>query len=84
MDHMIGEIVITQGGALPAASFVPCDGRLLPLSDGRYHALFSVIGSRYGGNGSNNFAVPDLRGHKLAQAGCSMHVCFKGIFPQRG
>ena len=37
-----------------------CDGQLLPLSQNT--ALFSLIGTTYGGNGTSNFALPDLRG----------------------
>ncbi|MEZ0611771.1 phage tail protein [Fibrella sp. WM1] len=37
-----------------------CDGRLLPISQNS--ALFALIGTFYGGNGTTNFALPDLRG----------------------
>jgi microcystin-dependent protein len=37
-----------------------CDGSLLPISQNQ--ALFSLIGTFYGGNGTSNFALPDLRG----------------------
>ena len=40
--------------------WVPCDGRLLSVSD--YQVLFTLIGTVYGGNGVSTFAVPDLRG----------------------
>ena len=39
---------------------MPCDGQLLPINDHR--ALFSLIGLAFGGDGRQNFAVPDLRG----------------------
>src|SRR6201988_2605027 len=38
-----------------------CDGQLLPLSQNT--ALFSLLGTTYGGNGKSNFALPDLRGN---------------------
>lgn len=46
-------------------NFVPrgwarCDGQLLPLSQNT--ALFSLLGTTYGGNGRSNFALPDLQG----------------------
>jgi microcystin-dependent protein len=46
-------------------SFAPkgwaaCDGQLLPLSQNT--ALFSLVGTMYGGNGLSNFALPDLQG----------------------
>jgi microcystin-dependent protein len=37
-----------------------CTGQLLPIQ--QYTALFSLIGTYYGGNGTSNFALPDLRG----------------------
>jgi len=48
-----------------AFSFAPkqwiqCDGRVLNIND--YQQLYSLIGITYGGNGTSNFAVPDLRG----------------------
>lgn len=40
--------------------WLPCDGRLLQIS--QYQALFSLLGSIYGGDGHTTFALPDLRG----------------------
>lgn len=37
-----------------------CDGSLLPIS--QYDALYTLLGTTYGGDGVNTFAVPDLRG----------------------
>ncbi len=37
-----------------------CNGQLLPIS--QYTALFSILGTTFGGNGTSNFALPDLRG----------------------
>ena len=37
-----------------------CDGQLLPINQNT--ALFSLIGTLYGGNGTTNFALPDMRG----------------------
>ncbi len=53
-------------------SFVPsgwawCNGQLLPLSQNT--ALFSLLGTTYGGNGSSTFALPDLRGMAPMQHG---------------
>src|ERR1700744_6341396 len=48
-----------------AFSFAPkgwaqCAGQLLPINQNT--ALFSLLGTSYGGNGTTNFALPDLRG----------------------
>ena len=44
-----------------------CNGQLLPLSQNT--ALFSLLGTTYGGNGSSNFALPDLQGCAAMQPG---------------
>lgn len=44
-----------------------CDGQLLPLSQNT--ALFSLLGTMYGGNGKSNFALPDFQGSAPMQHG---------------
>lgn len=56
----IGEISITSFNFAPKG-WALCNGQLLPLS-GSNLALFSLLGTYYGGNGSTNFALPDFRG----------------------
>jgi microcystin-dependent protein len=55
----VGEIRMFSGSFAPAG-WALCDGTLLPISE--YEVLFSLIGTTYGGDGQNTFAVPDLRG----------------------
>lgn len=56
---MIGQITAFAGNFEPSGMLF-CDGRLLQIS--QYSALFAVIGTTYGGDGINTFALPDLRG----------------------
>lgn len=56
----IGQIRWFGGNFTPNSGWAPADGRLLSISE--YTALFSVIGTTYGGNGTTTFALPDLRG----------------------
>jgi microcystin-dependent protein len=54
------------------AAFAPkgwalCDGQLMPISQNT--ALFSLLGTTYGGNGTSNFALPNLQGCAPMQAG---------------
>lgn len=53
-----------------------CDGQLLPISQNT--ALFSLLGTNYGGNGTTNFALPNLNGrvamHPGQGPGLSWHV----------
>lgn len=59
MDPILGQLMLAGFNFAPQG-WLPCDGRLLPIS--QYTALFSLLGTQYGGNGVNNFALPDLRG----------------------
>jgi microcystin-dependent protein len=49
------------------SGWIPCDGRLLPIQ--QYSALFSLLGTNYGGNGTTNFGVPNLQGTSLVSQG---------------
>jgi microcystin-dependent protein len=44
-----------------------CNGQLLPIS--QYSALFSLLGTNYGGNGTTNFALPNLQGRMMVHQG---------------
>ncbi|MBB5737668.1 microcystin-dependent protein [Xanthomonas arboricola] len=55
----IGEIRLFGFGRTPQG-WQACDGTLLSISE--YETLFVLIGTTYGGDGQNTFAVPDLRG----------------------
>lgn len=59
MDPFIGEIRIFTGNFAPTGWFL-CQGQLLPISS--YQALFAIIGTFYGGNGTSNFQLPNLQG----------------------
>jgi microcystin-dependent protein len=58
-DPFIGEIRLFAGSYAPVG-WALCDGSLLSVAENP--DLFSLIGSNYGGDGVNAFAVPDLRG----------------------
>lgn len=58
-EGCIGEIRMFAGNFAPR-SWALCDGQLLPINQNQ--ALFSILGTTYGGDGVTNFALPDLRG----------------------
>jgi microcystin-dependent protein len=58
-DPYIGEIRLF-GGSFEPAGWAFCDGRLLPIAEN--DVLFNLIGTTYGGDGQETFALPDLRG----------------------
>jgi microcystin-dependent protein len=66
MDPFLGQIVMFGGNFAPRA-WAFCDGTLLPINS--YSALFSILGTTYGGDGRTTFALPDLRGRVAMHAG---------------
>jgi microcystin-dependent protein len=59
MDPIIGQLMIVAFNFAPQ-NWLLCDGTTYAVS--QYEALFNLIGNKYGGDGVNNFCVPDLRG----------------------
>ncbi|MEP7336714.1 MAG: tail fiber protein [Acidobacteriota bacterium] len=77
MNYFLGEIVI-----LPF-SFAPrgldfCNGQLLPIPQNV--ALYSLIGTTFGGDGNTTFALPDYRNQ--APAGSQYFIAMEGIYPK--
>lgn len=72
----IGEIILTAGGV---ANGAPANGQLLLIAQDT--ALFSLLGTRYGGNGTTTFALPDLR--SVAPDKLTYSICMEGIYPSR-
>jgi microcystin-dependent protein len=58
MDPFIGEIIMFAGNFAPRG-WAFCDGQLLAISSNQ--ALFSILGTTYGGDGRTTFGLPDLR-----------------------
>lgn len=67
-DGYIGEIRMVGFNFAPR-NWAMCEGQLLPISSNT--ALFSILGTTYGGNGVQTFALPDLRGRAPIHAGFS-------------
>jgi microcystin-dependent protein len=58
-DPFVAEIRVVAFN-FPPKGWAFCNGQLLPLSQNT--ALFSLLGTMYGGNGKSNFALPDIQG----------------------
>jgi microcystin-dependent protein len=65
-EPFIAEIYLFAGNFAPRG-YAFCDGSLLSIAQNT--ALFSILGTTYGGNGTTNFALPDLRGRVPIGAG---------------
>lgn len=66
MDPFLGEVILFAGNFAPRG-WAFCDGQLLSIA--QYSALFSLLGTIYGGDGRTSFALPDLRGRTPIHAG---------------
>lgn len=62
----LGQITMFAGNYAPEG-WAFCNGQILPIRD--HHALFSLLGTTYGGDGYSTFALPDLRGRVPIHAG---------------
>jgi hypothetical protein len=69
-----GVISLTAGNIAPD---LVADGRLLQIS--QYPDLYALLGTKFGGDGSTTFALPDLR--PIAPNGTSYWICSNGSMP---
>ncbi|MCW2925803.1 MAG: phage Tail Collar domain protein [Thermoleophilia bacterium] len=72
----IGEVALFAFNFEPVG-WAHAHGQILPIAQNT--ALFSLLGTTYGGNGQTTFALPDTFG--LAPAGMVYDICMSGIFP---
>jgi microcystin-dependent protein len=73
-DQFVAEIRLFAGNFAPTG-WAFCNGQILPIASNT--ALFSLLGTTYGGNGTTNFALPNLQGcapmHPGQGPGLSLH-----------
>src|SRR5258705_104093 len=66
MDPFVAEVRIFPFNFAPTG-WAFCDGQILPISQNT--ALFSLLGTTYGGNGQSTFALPDVQGRAAMHPG---------------
>lgn len=66
MDPLLGSIILFAGNFAPRG-WALCSGQLLPIN--QYTALYAILGTTYGGNGTSTFALPNLLGRMAIGAG---------------
>jgi microcystin-dependent protein len=59
LEPFVGEVMVVAF-AYPPAGWAFCDGQLLPIQ--QYRALFGILGTRFGGDGRQTFALPRIAG----------------------
>lgn len=74
----LGEILLSASPSVTVGG-VAANGQILPINQNQ--AMFSLLGTTYGGNGVTTFALPDLRG--LAPNNMTYSICDLGVFPSR-
>ena len=80
VDPYLGEIMLLPYNFCPRLT-LPAEGQELAISS--YQALFSLLGTMYGGDGRTTFALPDLTNGTPYQ---TLRYCIAvdGIYPSRG
>ena len=74
--------IMLWGGNFAPQGWLYCDGSLLSINQNT--ALFSLLGTTYGGDGRNTFALPNLPGIKTDdEAVVKYIICVNGIYPSR-
>jgi microcystin-dependent protein len=74
-DPFIGEIKMVSWN-FPPKGWAFCNGQLLPINQNQ--ALFSLLGTMYGGNGQTTFGLPDLQGRSPVHTGSGLTQGQKG------
>jgi microcystin-dependent protein len=67
----LGEVKLISWN-FPPKGWAFCNGQLLPINQNQ--ALFSILGTMYGGNGQTTFALPDLRGRAAIHQGPGFNI----------
>ena len=80
-DQFVAEIRIFAGNFAPTG-WALCDGQLLPISQNT--ALFSLLGTTYGGDGRSTFALPNLQGSAPMHPGQSPGLTDRFLGEQGG
>ena len=85
MDPFLGQLLLVPYHHFAPIGWAHCHGQLLSIAQNT--ALFSLLGTTYGGDGVKDFALPNLTGEKAMKDanGNALHwiICLQGVYPQR-
>lgn len=76
MEGTLGEVKYFAGNFAPR-EWAFCQGQLMPIIDNQ--ALFSILGTTYGGDGRTTFALPKIEDLN----GCKAIIALEGVYPSR-
>ena len=77
MEPYVGQIMLFPYGFEPRG-WALCDGRKLPVNENQ--ALFSLLGTKFGGDGRTTFALPKMEGPARNTA---YYIALQGVYPSR-
>jgi microcystin-dependent protein len=80
MDYLMGDIVCFAFNFAPYG-WLKCSGQTLNISD--YSSLYTLLGTKFGGNGATTFCLPDLSNASKFYGAMSYYICTNGIYPSR-
>lgn len=80
MDYYLGEIELFPYTFAPMG-WLLCNGAALQIQQNS--ALYSLIGVKFGGNGTSFFNLPNLQNDSPV-SGMNYYICVSGIYPTRG
>ena len=80
MEAFLASIILFSGTFAPQG-WMYCDGQLLSIPQNT--ALFSLLGTTYGGDGRTTFALPKLTSPLSGGAPVKYIICTEGIYPSR-
>jgi microcystin-dependent protein len=78
----MGSLCVTAADFCPSPYYAPANGAVIAINSNQ--ALFSLLGARYGGNGSSTFGLPDLRGRVPIGTGQGVGLTNVDLAQQRG
>jgi len=82
MEAFTGQVQLFAFSFAPAG-WLACEGQLLQIT--QYTALFSLLGTQFGGDGRVQFGLPDLRGKAPGgdSGGLQYCICVLGVYPPK-
>jgi microcystin-dependent protein len=81
VNPLLGEIRMFAGNFAPKG-WALCEGQLLPIRE--YTALFSIFGTAYGGDGTQTFALPNLKSKAPLHGEHGVFIiALEGVYPSR-
>jgi microcystin-dependent protein len=80
MEPLLGQITLFPYNFVPKG-WMSCAGQLLPINQNQ--ALFSLLGTTFGGDGRTTFALPNLQTKDKDMQGLQYCIAINGIYPSR-